>query len=1005
MKFIFIILLISVINFAQQFDYNNLHFDYYGEESGLSNENIITMMEDSRGFLWLGTWNGLNRFDGTSFKKFYYNPRDSFSISDASIYSLAEDKQGNIWIGTSSGGLNKYVPSEGKFYRYFSNKNEEIFVIDLHIDSSGTIWIGRYQGKFSSFNPGKGQFTDYDLDPDYDNNISVVSIQEDQKNNLWLGTFEKGLFRLNKNTGEINHFEKTFLLDNGQYMPIRKVVQYDSTRLLIGTITSGVYVFDITSNEGNALNLINDSFGNIYVNSIHVDQKNKIWIGSYNYGLFLTDLNESEVIHYPNLNSIDDNSEFTKINTILQLKDGTVFVGTEWSWLVKTSNQKKEFSTIPGTSTQILSDSPEWVRSIQKINENILWIGADNGLFEYSFSDDILNRIDLKKYGIENEIPVMTICLTKDSNVWLGFKENGALVIDLLNNNTYLPNLKISTRDNLATSVMQIKESSVGDIWISTYGKGLFRFNEGMKRVRYSSISQPFSINYDYVFDIEEDREGNIWISTDGRGVNMFKADGSGVLSFKSDNENSISQNAVEDIYIGKNDDLWFATYGGGIDKLSKNGNIFRNYSLEYGLPDNAVYSILEDDNKNIWITSASGITKIILVKNSLNTYSTETGFTSRYFTTRGSFVDESGTFYLGNENEVVMFNPQDIKEDSNFSNTVLSDFKVFDKSILNSITDINGIKLNYDQNFFSIRFSLLNYKNPGKNKYRYKLAGVDEDWVYTDLNNARYTGIQPGKYTFSAQGANYENVWSDKELSLSIVITPPFWDTYWFKGLILLAVISIIYGLYRFRINQLLKVERIRLQIAGDLHDDVGSSLTRISVQSELLKSTIKNEKAESTLKQIGETSREVVSSLSDIVWTLDTKSDKIRSLTSRMRDFINSTLVPKNTKVNFSEEILEEKDYLPILIRQNVYLIFKEVINNIAKHSDADKVTVTIKQTKEILYLKIYENGKGFDPANVKKGYGLRSIEKRVSTINADYSISISEGISIELSVPLKK
>jgi signal transduction histidine kinase len=279
-------------------------------------------------------------------------------------------------------------------------------------------------------------------------------------------------------------------------------------------------------------------------------------------------------------------------------------------------------------------------------------------------------------------------------------------------------------------------------------------------------------------------------------------------------------------------------------------------------------------------------------------------------------------------------------------------------------------------------------------------MEGFDNDWIYAGKRRyVSYTNLDPGYYTFFVKGTNSDGVWVKNPQAIEIYISPPFWQTLWFRVLAILIIGIIIYVVFKYRITKLLEIERLRVRIASDLHDDIGSALTRISVHSEIIQNSENKKTVNSSSKKIGTMSREIITTMGDIVWSIDARNDLTKNLIDRMRDFSTGLLVEKDIQLKFSHRGLELDRKLPIHIRQNLFLIFKEAINNIYKHSNASKVTVDLTNTKIKFSMKICDNGKGYNPGLIKKGNGLKNMNLRAVRIGAQIEMSTTNGVAIIL------
>jgi two-component sensor histidine kinase len=426
--------------------------------------------------------------------------------------------------------------------------------------------------------------------------------------------------------------------------------------------------------------------------------------------------------------------------------------------------------------------------------------------------------------------------------------------------------------------------------------------------------------------------------------------------------------------------------------------------------------SIREDRSGNLWIGTNNGLLKFNIKDKKFTKYTVEDGLCSGEFQANAVCSDtKNGLIYFGTANGVVSFNPVHIVSNSYVPPVVITDIKILDQSLA-SIPDTSLVNiyrrekkllLKYDQNFFSFEFAALNYNNSKANKYAYILEGVDRQWHQAGTQNfAGYTDIRPGHYTFKVKASNNDGVWNDQPVIVGVVISPPWWNTWWFYTLCFLAACAIIYVIYRIRIEQVLKVYRLRSSIAKDLHDDVGSALSSIALLSNISEKakTKASLKPEEIFSRIGDTSKRMIDLMDDIVWSVNPDNDRFSNMLVRMREYAAEMLESKN--IDFSFHIANDIDELriPMQMRKDYFLIFKEAINNLAKCSDCTHANISIEKVNKNIITTIADNGKGFDAQIINSGNGLKNMQQRALAIKAKLHIETGpgKGTSITLIMP---
>lgn len=350
----------------------------------------------------------------------------------------------------------------------------------------------------------------------------------------------------------------------------------------------------------------------------------------------------------------------------------------------------------------------------------------------------------------------------------------------------------------------------------------------------------------------------------------------------------------------------------------------------------------------------------------------------------------------------MLVFHPDSVYENSFKPPVALTSFSVLNEQLYDGFTlnAMEQVKLSHTQNFFSFEFASMDFSDPRKNRFMYMMEGVDEDWILSgERNFASYTKIDPGDYLFRVRGTNSDGLWSDQEVSLRVVITPPLWQRWWFRGVMIALGLMLIYAIHIYRIRRVREIERLRTRIASDLHDDVGSALTRISVHSQQILARKDPDRILQSTEKINELSRDTISTMSDIVWSIDARNDTLADFLGRMQDLTHNMLSERDISVSFTQKGMDNKRPMRVEVRQNLYYIFKEAVHNIARHSGADRVEIVMDNSLSVFSMLISDNGTGFDPDSVRGGNGLKNMEMRAARIGATLEISASVGCVIEL------
>jgi len=819
---------ISSSVWAQTFSIN---FERISIEQGLSQSSVFVIMQDSKGFLWFGTQDGLNKYDGYNFKVYKHNPQDSLSLSDDWINAIYEDKSGNIWVGTSGGGLCKFDRKREIFIRYKYeehniNSLSDNHVLSVYCDQSGTIWAGTSNGGLNQFDVKTNGFIQFKKDQEIENSLSsntIAALLEDSDGVLWIGTIGAGLCCLMSNEG------KDITFHTYQYNPDDPYSISDNTVRSIFEDSEG-YLWIGTENGLNRFNKKTGHFqryqhdpddpytiNNNKIYSIFEDKYHILWLAT---DAGLNFFNKSNERFWQIRNNPSDPHSLSNdlVRAVYQDRSGTIWIGTYGGGLNHFDWRKRTFghySSIAGDPNSI-NDNNVWSIFVDKAG--YLWIGTNKGLNKYSPKDHKLTiyRHDPSDPNSLSDDIVRVIYQDRSGCLWFGTKDGGL--------NRYLEKKERFVRymhdpeDSTSLSnntVRAILEDRTGTLWVGTWD-GLDKFNRRQKNFEHFKHDQnePYSISDNRIRCIHETKTGIIWIGTYG-GLNKFYPDQELFLSYKHnpEDENSISHDRVLAIHEDEMGILWIGTYGGGLTRFDPKKEIFNCFTEKDGLANNAIYGILNDENANLWISTNKGISKFNTTTKTFKNYDVNDGLQSNEFNGGAYFKKASGEMFFGGINGYNRFYPDEIKDNQFIPPIVLTSFKIFDKEahLDRSISEVQNIKLSYMQNFFSFEFAALDFTNPEKNQYAYMLQGIDPDWIKCGSRRyANYTNIDGGKYIFMVKGANSDGIWNDKGTNVTIYITPPYWQTWWFRLIAGIVIMGLIYGFSRQRVKRIEKQKKM---------------------------------------------------------------------------------------------------------------------------------------------------------------------------------------------------
>jgi signal transduction histidine kinase/ligand-binding sensor domain-containing protein/CheY-like chemotaxis protein len=794
----------------------HITFEHLTVQQGLSDNTIFCILQDSKGFMWFGTQEGLNRFDGYGFKIYPNNPKTAYSLSNGNTWSLFEDQRGVMWVGTQGGGLNKYDRERDRFTCYRNDPNDptslsDDYVRTIYEDQKGALWIGTRSGGLNKFDREKEQFIHYKNIPDdlaSLSNNTVRSIYEDKKGVMWIGTMD-GLNKFDREKGQFIHYKNNphdpGSLSNNN---IHSIYEDRKGIIWIGTI-DGLNKFDREKEQFIHYKKHADNSNSLSSNlifSIYEDQSGVLWIGTID-GLNRFDREKEHFIHYKN--NPNDPSSLTNnsVRIIYQDRLGVLWLGTWGGGLNILDREKirfKHYQANPDAPNSLGFNS---IFSIGEDPSGILWIGTwGGGLYKFDRKKNKCTHYwaNLDEQNSLNNNTVKTILLGREGVMWLGTWGGGLNKFDPAEE-TFVhyknnPNDPSSLSNNFINAVY---EDQSGLLWIGTWG-GLDKFNPRKETfIHYkNSPNDPSSLSNDFINAIYEDQPGLLWIGTWGGGLNKFVLEKNIFTYYKNnpDNSNSLSNDRVTSVYKSKDGVLWIGTRGGGLNKFEIDRNLWTNYSEKEGLADNVVYGILEDHHANLWLSTNKGISKFNPQNGTFKNYDVNDGVEANEFNTGAACKSRmSGEMFFGGMNGFNSFYPERIKDNSYIPPVVITAFKKFNQPVIldKAISEIEEIRIPQKDNFFSFEFAALNYRNPGRNQYAYRLEGFDKKWVQCGTRRyASYTNLSGGTYIFRVKGSNNDGIWNKKGASVKIIILPPFWETWWFR---LLALIFILGGIYLF--------------------------------------------------------------------------------------------------------------------------------------------------------------------------------------------------------------
>jgi Signal transduction histidine kinase len=792
---------------------SNLRFVHYSTRDGLSSRYQANIVQDNDGFIWIATTDGLNRFDGYKFKVYRQIQGDATSLVGNQINALLIDSQGTLWVSTYYGGICRYNKEYDKFSTITDEQGNNLSLSSNIVeDNQHRIWVGTFLGLYC-FDRKNGHFVRvFTFDSQSDKQSSLASDQlrtlAVDGETLWIG-YGAGIFSaLNTNSMRLQHyvlpgFNNTNATDN-----FINSICTDGDSLWISTWGKGVWIFNKKTQKKHQFN----GLKTLQVNCVCKDKSNNIWIGTESDGLAFFNKADRKTTFYVhddyNPNSLSSNCVsnvyIDKQNNLwLSSKNGHVHYFV-------VDNPFRSWIRNPADPQELSNKN---ITSILETEDQYLWVGfLDGGI-------DIINLKNRNKRVLSatnntglGKKTVITMFKDRDNELWLGTYQEGLKKYDKATGKfiTYRNNPG-DTKSISGNDIRKISEDSKGNLWLAVHGGGLNKFNKKTGKaehffVNYANMaSSPIGSNW--LFTVLCDKFDNIWVGTVS-GASFLSNDFHTSKHFRYDpkDSTSLSNDCVNVIFEDSGGTIWLGT-SNGLNQYNKAANNFTRFSVKDGLPNNMILGIIEDNNKNLWISTNKGLSKFSPEKGTFKNYSIDDGLITDEFNIGSCYKNSRGELYFGGLDGLFAFLPDSLKTNTFEPPVYITDFKLFNKSVLNNkdgnntsvlekpINQCKEITLNYSQNIIGFEFVAINYINQQKNLYSYKMEGFDKSWSSPDTKrDVTYTNLHYGTYTFKVKACNNGGIWNETGASIQIIIKPPFWKTKWAMIFYFLLIAFLLY-------------------------------------------------------------------------------------------------------------------------------------------------------------------------------------------------------------------
>ena len=987
---------------------------------GLVHNSVNDIVQDEYGFLWIGTMDGLNRYDGSRFELFKNIPGDSTSLVNNTVWFLEKGKDHDILIGTAA-GLCRYSYRSNQFERIpLTSDDSNNGIRRISLDNKNQIWT-------SSINQGC-----FRLDHFYDDSISVVRdypqftstafttfvLQDDiDTSRVWI-TLQGRLASLNLITEEETYWPEVEQHEGFTNSIVSSIIQDSIGRLWMGTNTNGLFRFNPSSGEFIQYipKGITSSLGSSGSFDLQIDHEGMLWASSFGGGLsIMPDLEKEEFINFKKEEFADYALNSNTLTKIIEDRDGRIWIGTHGAGVHYYDQDFAPFQLYRSNEDNPLSISSNNITSIYEDRDLNTWVGTrEGGVNKISWSDDGHRIKNIKKYSSKEGDPHSLNINT--TNSYLEHDDLGLILGNRLGGLNIYEREKDRFRDYFSQpgDVDALKGYHVndmytrqnGDIWMAT-AIGVYMWDQAATElINYNQTNpQLAALSKEYIRFVIE-RDGILWIGVSNVGLWAWNIDDKKLETYDQSNQlgEGLNTNNLLSAHFDDHDQLWIGTWEGGLNKLNLTTGRFQYFTQENGMTNDVVYNIQEEDDGFLWLSTNNGIIRFDPNTERFNTYGIKDGLQGEEYNAHAGFKSErTGRILFGGMNGLNQFDPSIIKVDTIIPEIYLTSLRLHETNKNQPIV-ISGVlnkeKISVSHKTYLLEFAFGAPKYPSSNvRFAYRVKGLSDRWI--DLDERKefsITNLSAGSYTLDIRSGLDGGQWSDSIRSISIISKPPWWRTWWAYILYLASIASILYMIYKTRVTQLIKYQNLRTQISSDLHDDVGTILSAMAFQTEILE--IEQDAGEKEkYKKITDMSRLALGRMRDTVWAIDARKDNASGLVERMQDFLFDVFEGKEISYDFKKDILSDELKIAPNIRQSLYLVFKEAITNALKHTNGDHIDIVLELKGKGFYLMVKDNGH-VDPTKIKKsGLGLSNMKSRADKVGADFSYKFADGFLVEM------
>ena len=1023
-----------------------LSFTHLSAADGLSNADVRAIVQDRQGFMWFGTWlGGLNRYDGYTFKVYRHDDQEYRSLGCDSIWALYLDRAGVLWVGTND-GVDRYDRDTDSFVHYRHRADDPnglpgYWARSFNEDESGTLWVGS-SGGLSRFDRTSGRFLSYGRgpnDPTSFGDTDVRSIwRETTTGLLWVSTWGEGVSALDRSTGHSTRYKNNpndpGSLSNNN---VAHVFQDREGSLWFSTL-HGLNRFDPKAHTflrylhdpGNPASLSDD-----YVTMTYEDHSGRFWVATNN-GLNLMDRSRGTFTPY-----LHDPNDFSGLSSnvinwgaLYEDASGALWLGMRSTGVDRLIGGAERFTTYRNNPQDAKSPGNNVITALVIGSAGALWIGTEGGLDRFDGQTFIHYISSPNNPSRLSPGPERMVAQDSRGAVWTGTYGGG---LDRLDGHhvTHFRHDPKNPDSPANNNISSLVPDAQGGLWIGVHGDGLDYF-DGRHFTHFPpNPGDPAGLPEAYLRPLLLDPRGTLWIVTARWGLVRFDTHTRKFTAYLLDPNQPGNQamNFTEDIY-SDGTSIWVASPTNGLFRFDpETGKFTRHYTERDGLANNSVAGILGDDQGNVWVSTAKGLSRFDPRTETFRNYDMFDGLQGNEFSLHCRAEAPDGRLFFGGANGLSALYPDKLVDNPIPPTVVLTDFELFNKPVKiggkdsplrQAINVASIITLRYDQSVFRFQFATLDFTAPQKNRYAYKLDRFDRDWQYTDATRrfATYTHLDPGDYTFRVKASNNDGVWNEQGVALHVRILPPWWNTLWFRALALASILLSIWCAYQLRVRRLQREFHAqldgrvdeRMRIARELHDTLLQSVQGLMFLFQAARNLLpgRTEEAIRTLDKAIREGDEAIAEGRDAIQGLRVNpavdSNLEHLLTVAGKDLARS-LGAEAEPPAFQVTVEGARQPLSPLLQDEVYRIAREFLRNAFRHAHATRIEAEIAYDSQFFRLRIRDNGKGIERKVMEAGarqehWGLPGVSERAKRIGARVKLwsEPGAGTEAELTVP---